>query len=147
LLETVTLCFFAALAGLIDSIAGGGGLIHLPALFIVLPHLPVAMLLGTNKLASISGTSVAAIQYARHIRIDWKATLPATAAALIASFLGARTVTLVNPGTMRPLILFMLIAIALYTFLRKDFGSVHAPRLDRFRRTAIAILTGTVIGF
>ncbi|NLT22231.1 MAG: TSUP family transporter [Syntrophorhabdus sp.] len=147
MLETVTLCFFAALAGFIDSIAGGGGLIQLPALFIVLPHLPIATLLGTNKLAAISGTSVATLQYARHVRIDWKATLPATAAALIASFLGARTVTLVNPGVMRPLILFMLIAIALYTFLRRDFGSIHAPRLDQAKSLAVSITTGALIGF
>ncbi len=146
MLETITLCFFAALAGFIDSIAGGGGLIQLPALFIVLPHLPIATLLGTNKLAAISGTSVATIQYARHIRIDWKATLPASTAALIASFLGARTVTLVNPGVMRPLILFMLIAIALYTFLRRDFGSIHAPRLDKAKSLAVSITTGALIG-
>ena len=135
------------MAGLIDSIAGGGGLIQLPALFIVLPHVPVATLLGTNKLASISGTSVATFQYARHIRIDWKATLPATITALIASFLGARTVTLVNPGTMRPLILVMLIAIAIYTFIRKDFGSLHTPRLDRVKGYLVSIATGALIGF
>lgn len=135
------------MAGLIDSIAGGGGLIQLPALFIVLPHVPLATLLGTNKLASISGTSVATLQYARHIRIDWKATLPATITALIASFLGARTVTLVNPGTMRPLILIMLIAIAVYTFMRKDFGSLHAPRLDRVKGYLVSIATGALIGF
>lgn len=145
--ETVTLCFFALMAGLIDSIAGGGGLIQLPALFIVLPHVPVSTLLGTNKLASISGTSVATLQYARHISIDWKATLPATITALIASFLGARTVTLVNPSTMRPLILVMLIAIAIYTFIRKDFGSLHAPRLDRVKGSLVSIATGALIGF
>lgn len=135
------------MAGLIDSIAGGGGLIQLPALFIVLPHVPVSTLLGTNKLASISGTSVATLQYARHISIDWKATLPATITALIASFLGARTVTLVNPSTMRPLILVMLIAIAIYTFIRKDFGSLHAPRLDRVKGSLVSIATGALIGF
>ena len=135
------------MAGLIDSIAGGGGLIQLPALFIVLPHVPVATLLGTNKLASISGTSVATLQYARHITIDWRATLPATITALMASFLGARTVTLVNPGTMRPLILVMLIAIAVYTFMRKDFGSLHAPRLDRVKGYLVSVATGALIGF
>jgi uncharacterized membrane protein YfcA len=135
------------MAGLIDSIAGGGGLIQLPALFIILPHVPVATLLGTNKLASISGTSVATCQYARHISIDWKATLPATITALIASFLGARTVTLLNPGTMRPLILVMLVAIAIYTFIRKDFGSLHAPRLDRAKESLVSIATGALIGF
>lgn len=147
MIETPILCFFAFLAGLIDSIAGGGGLIQLPALFIFLPNLPVATLFGTNKLASIAGTSIATIQYSRHIRIDWRATLPATAAALLFSFLGARAVTLINPAVMRPLILFMLVAIAIYTFMRKDLGSIHAPKLDSIKRFSISITTGSVLGF
>ncbi len=90
MVEIVFLCIFAGLAGFIDSVAGGGGLIQLPALLILMPHAPVAHLLGTNKLASIAGTSFATVQYALHVRIDWKATLPATATALMFSFLGAR---------------------------------------------------------
>src|SRR5512145_794227 len=117
MIEIVTLCFFAFFAGFIDSIAGGGGLIQLPALLIFLPHLTVPMLLGTNKLASIAGTSIASAQYARHIEINWKATIPATYAALVFSFLGARATTAINPQVMRPLVLFMLIVIALYTFI------------------------------
>lgn len=147
MIETAILCFFAFLAGLIDSVAGGGGLIQLPALFIVLPGLPVAALFGTNKLASIAGTSIATLQYARHIRIDWRSTMPATMAALLFSFLGARTVTLMNPAVMRPLVLFMLIAIAIYTFIKKDFGSLHAPKLDGVKRSFVSVATGAVLGF
>ena len=80
-MEVYYLCAFAALAGFIDSVAGGGGLIQLPALLIFLPHQAVAHLLGTNKLASIAGTSVAACQYSRHVKINWGTTLPATFAA------------------------------------------------------------------
>jgi hypothetical protein len=146
-IEIGILCVFAFIAGFIDSIAGGGGLIQLPALFIFMPQLPVAMLLGTNKLASIAGTSIASAQYARHIEINWKATLPATCAALVFSFLGARAVSIINPQVMRPLVLFMLIIIALYTFIQKDFGTLHAPKLDRTKQYAISIATGVLIGF
>jgi uncharacterized protein len=146
-METAALCAFAFLAGLIDSIAGGGGLIQLPALFIFLPDAAVAQLLGTSKLASISGTSIATAQYARHVSIDWKATLPATVTALIFSLLGARVVTLLNPSLLRPLILLLLAAIAVYTFLRRDFGSLHAPRLEPVPQFLLGVATGTVIGF
>jgi uncharacterized membrane protein YfcA len=147
LIEIGLLCVFAFIAGFIDSIAGGGGLIQLPALFIFLPHLSVATLFGTNKLASIAGTSVASAQYARHIKINWKATLPATCAALVFSFLGARAVSIIDPQVMRPLVLFMLIAISLYTFIQKDFGTLHSPKLDSTKQYTISIATGVLIGF
>lgn len=147
MIEIGMLCVFAFFAGFIDSIAGGGGLIQLPALLIFLPNLPVPMLLGTNKLASIAGTSIATAQYARHIEINRKATLPATCAALVFSFLGARATTLINPQLMRPLVLFMLVGIAVYTFIRKDFGSLHSPKLTITRQYTISVVTGIVIGF
>lgn len=145
--ETIILCFFAFLAGLIDSVAGGGGLIQLPALFIMLPGAPIASLLGTNKLSSIAGTSIAAAQYARHVKIAWQATLPATIAALVFSFLGARAATLMRPQVMRPLVLVLLVVIAIYTFVRKDLGSLHAPRLGRMEQLLTGMVTGMVIGF
>ncbi len=145
--ETAYLCFFAFLAGFVDSVVGGGGLIQLPALFIFLPALPAGVLLGTNKLSSICGTAVATVQYARLVTISWRATLPATVAAFIFSFLGARMATVLHTSTMRPLVLFLLIGVLIYTFLHKDFGSLHAPRLDVPKQYLFSILTGTVIGF
>jgi uncharacterized membrane protein YfcA len=114
---------------------------------IFLPNLPVPTLLGTNKLASIAGTSIASVQYARHIEINRKATLPATCAALVFSFIGAKATTIINPQLMRPLVLFMLVAIAIYTFIRKDFGSLHSPKLTVARQYAISAATGILIGF
>jgi uncharacterized protein len=146
-LEIGILCVFAFFAGFIDSIAGGGGLIQLPALLIFLPQLPVATLLGTNKFASIAGTSIATAQYTRYIKISLKATLPATCAALLFSFLGARAASIIHPQVMRPLVLFLLIAIAAYTFVQKDFGTLHAPKLDNVKQYLISIMTGVVIGF
>jgi uncharacterized protein len=119
----------------------------LPALFIVLPEIPVAALLGTNKLSSICGTAVAAFQYARHVDIDWRATLPATAAAFVFSFLGARIASTLSPSVMRPVVLFLLVAVLVYTFLQRDFGSVHSPKLGRLSQIVAGVATGTVIGF
>lgn len=147
MIEITLLCFFAFLAGFIDSVAGGGGLIQLPALLIFLPQAPVAHLLGTNKLASIAGTSFAVVQYARHVGINWRATLPATIAAFILSFMGARTAAVLNTEAMRIVILILLAGIALYTFLRKDFGSIHAPKLTHGMQFIVSIAAGITIGF
>ncbi len=143
----VLLCVFAFGAGFIDSIAGGGGLIQLPALFVLAPSLPVASLLGTNKLASIAGTSTAASHYIRSVDVNWKATLPAVAAALVFSFLGARATTSLSPQLMRPLILVLLIAIAAYTFLKKELGAVHTSKLRRAPEFWMSLLAGSALGF
>lgn len=147
MIEIALLCTFAFLAGFIDSVAGGGGLIQLPALLIFLPHAPVAHLLGTNKLASIAGTSFAVVQYARHVGINWHATLPAAIAALVLSFMGARTAAVLNAEVMRVVVLILLVCIAIYTFVRKDFGSLHAPKLTPVIQVMVSIAAGMTIGF
>jgi uncharacterized protein len=146
-MEIIYLCLFAGLAGFIDSVAGGGGLIQLPALLIFFPYAPVAHLLGTNKLASIAGTLVAAGQYSRHVRISLSATAPATLAALLFSFLGARIASLINTDIMRVIIIGLLAAIAVYTFIRKDFGSIHREMVHGLKRYALSIATGMALGF
>ena len=141
------LCCFAFLAGFIDSIAGGGGLIQLPALLILLPQFPVPTLLGTGKVSGFMGTSVAAVQYGRKVTLPWRALVPASLTALAFSFLGARVVTLVNSELLKPAILVLLVAVAIYTALKKDFGSLHAPRLRPLQQQLASLLTGAVLGF
>lgn len=141
------LCLFAFLAGLVDSVVGGGGLIQLPALFIFLPNVVPATVFGTNKLASVAGTGFALRQYARQVAIDGRVAAPAALAAFALSFLGARAVSHIHPSHLRPLILILLVAVAVYTFARKDFGALHAPRLAGRRQTACALSVGAVIGF
>ncbi|MDP9142251.1 MAG: TSUP family transporter, partial [Pseudomonadota bacterium] len=87
-LELAALCGFALLAGFIDAVVGGGGLIQIPALFVLMPEVAPVTLLGTNKFASIWGTASAAIQYLRRVPVEWRATLPTTITALIFGFLG-----------------------------------------------------------
>jgi len=134
-------------AGLVDAVVGGGGLIQLPTMFSVFPNMAPATLIGTNKLASIFGTSVAAVSYARRVAIAWSVAAPAAIAALIFAFLGAYTVTQVSAEFMRLLLPIVLVAVAAYTFARKDFGAVHAPVHSGVKEQSLALLVGSGIGF
>ena len=150
LFSTGLLCAFAFLAGLVDAVVGGGGLIQLPALFVFLPAAEasvVASVLGTNKLSSFCGTSLAMVQYSRHLRLSWASLLPAAVAAFVFSFLGARVVTQLRPEFLRPLVLVLLVAVAIYTFGRKDLGERHAPVFTVSRERGYGILVGAGIGF
>ena len=146
-MEIIYLCFFAFLAGFIDSVVGGGGLIQLPALLIFLPGVPVPTVFGTGKLVSITGTTVSMLRYARDVKINWKSLLPAAVAAFIFSFLGARAISHFPAEALRPMVLVLLIAVAIYTFIKKDFGSLHAPKLTVSQEKMYAMLTGLAIGF
>jgi len=79
----------AFLAGFVDSIVGGGGLIQVPALLAGYPTTAPQQLLGTNKLGSICGTTSAVFRYARFVQIPWASLLPAAAAAFGAALIGA----------------------------------------------------------
>lgn len=117
----------ASFAGFVDAVVGGGGLVQIPLLFNLLPDSPHPSLLGTNKLASVIGTSSAAIQYGRRIPIDWHVVLPAVSTAFACSWLGARSVAFFPPDLVRPVVLLLLAAVAVYTFRKKDFGLAHRP--------------------
>lgn len=135
------------LAGMIDAVVGGGGLIQLPALFSALPNVAPATLLGTSKLAGIWGTGAAAITFARRIRIPWNTAGPAAITAFIFSFMGAYTVTHIPPDFIRKLLPLILIAVFLYTLKKKDFGSIHAPLHAGSQEKLFAVLIGAAIGF
>ncbi len=145
--ELLLLCGFAFLAGFIDAIVGGGGLIQIPALLVLLPDAAVASVLGTNKLAAIAGTAAAVPQYAKRVEMEWRSLLPAIVTALAFSFLGARLVSSIDGDVLRPVILALLIAVAVYTFIRKDFGALHVPRLSAGKERWFGFVVGAVLGF
>jgi len=134
-------------AGFIDSIAGGGGLIQLPALLIGLPKSETAEVLGTNKLSSVFGTSTAAVLYRKQIKPDPKVLLAMGVPALLGSAGGAMFASKIPTSSMRPMVLVLLIVVAIYTWFKPDLGKFenlrHLPR----RRVQIAALAGVIIGF
>lgn len=120
--EVAILCGFAFFAGFVDAVAGGGGLIQVPALFALFPTLPPAVLLGTNKFSAITGTTLATLRYGWSVPIQWRSLLPAAGVAGLGAVAGAKTVTLIDPTFLRPLLLLMLGAMAVYTLARPKFG-------------------------
>jgi uncharacterized membrane protein YfcA len=146
-MELLMVSLASLLAGLVDSIVGGGGLILLPALFATFPQAAPATLFGTNKSASIWGTAFATVQYSRRVQLPWRALLPAGAAGLLGSFTGAWAVTLVDPSLFRKALPAMLTVLLLYTLARKDLGQHHAPRFAGRREALVASGIGLVIGF
>ena len=143
--ELAALLVAAFGAGLVDAVAGGGGLIQVPALFSVLPMEAPATIFGTNKGSSVFGTANAAWRYARRIALPWRIALPAAGAAFVFSFAGAATVAWLPKEVVRPLILALLVAVAVYTALRRDFGVAPAAVL---RDSLVpALLVGAILGF
>lgn len=141
------LCAFSLLAGFVDSVVGGGGLVQVPALLILLPGTPIPTLWGTNKLASFAGTSFATYRYSRHVAIDWRITAPAAASAFVFSFLGSRAVTLLNPDLLRPIVFTMLVVVAIYVFVVKDLGLIHKPKHAVRKAIVFGVCTGMALGF
>lgn len=145
--DYLILCVAALFAGMIDAVVGGGGLIQIPALFSTLPAVAPATLLGTSKLAGVWGTTVAAVTFARRVKVQWSTATPAALAAFACSFMGAYTVTRIPPDFLRQVLPFILVAVAIYTFRRKDFGSLHAPSHIGTREKFFAVIAGGAIGF
>ncbi len=146
-MELFVLSVASLLAGFVDSIVGGGGLILVPALFAVFPTTHPATLFGVNKGASIWGTAVATAQYSRRVNMRWAALLPAAAAGFAGSLGGAWLVTMVDGGFLRKLLPFVLVAVLIYTLVKKDMGRHHTPRFSGHLETAVACGIGLVLGF
>jgi len=116
----LALTLLVFLAGFVDAIAGGGGLITLPA---YLAHgLNPALLLGTNKLSSSMGTAVAAARFLKELRFRADLLFILVTLAAGGAFLGARAIALVPPETIRYLLLVLLPPVAVFLAARKSFG-------------------------
>jgi len=134
-------------AGFIDSIAGGGGLIQLPALLIGLPKSETAEVLGTNKLSAVFGTTTAAALYRKQIKPDPKILLAMGVPAFLGSAGGAVLASNIPTSSMRPMVLVLLIIVAVYTWFKPDLGKFENLRHLPKRRVQIAAFAGVVIGF
>lgn len=138
-LHLLLLLFLAAfLAGFIDSIAGGGGMITIPAM--LLAGIPPLETLGTNKLQSLFGSGSATIAYARagHVRLSEQ--LPMAAAATIGSVFGALLATVVPGDVLKIFMPFLLVAVAIYFGLKPNIGD-----LDKHRRMSVFLFTVTIV--
>ena len=146
-MEWIFITFASLLAGFIDAIVGGGGLILTPALFAAFPGAAPATLFGTNKAGSVWGTAMATWQYGRRVQIRWSAMLPAAAAGFMGAFAGAWAVTVVSADFLRKLLPLVLLGVLVYTLAKKELGRHHKPRHEGRAEVLIASLIGALIGF
>ena len=145
--ELILLCTAAFTAGFIDAIVGGGGLIQTPSALILLPQYPVATVIGTLKIPAFTGTFFAAAQYAKRVSFNYKQLALMTGIAFVAAFGGSKLLTVVSNHFMKPLLLLVLIAVAIYTWLNKNFGN-HTEKSHSVKREWwYAALISLVIGF
>jgi uncharacterized membrane protein YfcA len=143
----LVLCAFAFLAGGLDAIVGGGGLVQLPALLVVLPQAPVVALLGTNKLASVVGTASAAVTYNRRISVDRRTAAWMAGSAFLGSGAGALLATQVGSEVLKPVVLVALVAVLAYTLRSPSLGEVELLRMRARAQRATAVGGGALIGF
>jgi uncharacterized membrane protein YfcA len=144
LLNTAVLCALIFIGGFVDSIAGGGGLITLPAYMAA--GLPPHAALATNKFSSSCGTFTAVARYYTAGAVDLRAGLAAAAGALIGSAAGARLVLMVPPGTINIVMLVLVPSAALFFFLSDRIRVGGRVRAARAHRTAAASAIGAAIG-
>ncbi len=139
------LIVFGFLASFIDSVVGGGGLIALPALLFT--GLNPAGAVATNKLASTIGSLTSTFMFYRSGKLDIKSVFKLFPLSFIGSMLGAWTVHLINPELLKPLMLVMLAAVAIYTIFKKDWGSISTPQKLSIRYFIIFMVAIFAIGF
>jgi uncharacterized membrane protein YfcA len=144
----VLLCVAAAMAGWVDAVSGGGGLLQLPALLLAVPGASTVQALGTNKLGSIMGTAAATSTYVRRAPPDLGTALPMALAAFAGSALGALTASSVPSQAFRPVIVLLLVAVWVWTLLSPQMGMRDELRWrGRRRHYVVATVAGLCIGF
>ena len=143
-LELLLLCLAALGAGVVDAIAGGGGLITLPALLSV--GLPPHLALGTNKGQGVFGSFAALVRFARGGLVDGGLARWTFPLGLAGALMGAALVMALKPEVLEPLVLVLLLAVALFLAFRRSPPPGGHPVPPRQRLLALGSLAALVIG-
>ncbi len=139
-------CPLLFVAGFVDAIAGGGGLISLPAYLFA--GLPTHLAIGTNKLSSACGTTLTTVRFIRRGLVRWKLALPGVAAAMLGAFFGSRLSLLTDEWLIRSMLLVVLPAAAFLVLNRRLFPDRDGDgELPDGRRQTICALSALLIGF
>ena len=142
--QFLIVCPLLFLAGFLDAIGGGGGLISLPAY--LLAGLPVHSAIATNKLSGSCGTTLSTIKFIRRGLVNWHLAIPTVLAAMLGSSLGATASMAVEEGVMENLLLLVLPCAAVIVLRSRAFREEGELILNR-RTWLIALLSAAVVGF
>ena len=138
-------CPLIFLGGFVDSVAGGGGVITLPAY--LMAGVPVHFAAGTNKVVNGIGTATATVKYFRSGKIRLSVALPAAAGALAGGYLGAEIAKLLSDALLQGLMLVALPVVAVFLVLKKDFGQeIGEPTRGRTYELLVSMGIGLAIG-
>ena len=143
----ILLCAAAFLAGFVDAVVGGGGLIQTPVVLVALPAIPVATVIGTLKIPAFSGTSIAASQYLNKVKINWKLLAVMMVLAIPSAYLGSVLLTHVRNDFMKPLLLVVLSLLVVYTYAKKNFGQHSDKSHSDKQQLLYAVIISIVVGF
>ncbi len=147
-MELALLLLAGFFAGLVDAVAGGGGLIQLPAFLLFMPTSEAVVVLASNKLASTLGTSAATWAYFKASVIDWRKLAPTLLLSFFMAALGAYFATVASSNFMRPLVLILLVAVALFISFKPELGQFTGKTRGAKALDSIwALFFGAVIGF
>lgn len=140
LYSIIALCFVGFCAGYIDAVAGGGGMLNLPALLFA--GVPPTSALAVNKISGIAGTFLAVIKFTLSKKIHWKTVIITAAPCLVASYLGGKAALEIS-ATVLAWAILVCIPIALFIVLR-DKQENDQVEEENTPKTLMAI---TPIGF
>ncbi|MBE7007626.1 MAG: sulfite exporter TauE/SafE family protein [Ruminococcaceae bacterium] len=147
LLKTVLIvCPLVFLAGFVDSVAGGGGIISLPAY--LMAGLPAHLAAGTNKVVNGCGTLSATLRYFKNGKVRLRAAVSAALGALLGSMLGAQLASMISEAALRTIMLVALPCVAVFLVCKRDFGRDDSPAAEPAprREVIVSALIGLGIG-
>ena len=140
------ICFFVFLAGFVDAVAGGGGLISLPAYMAT--GMPTHLVYGCNKFSSACGTTLASIRFFKNRCMDIPVAFLAAAGSFAGSAVAAQIVLLLDDAVLQKIILIFLPIVAVISFMNRGYGEVNlSHELSKRKKIALTIVIGLAIGF
>ena len=145
LIQILILSATALVAGFVDAIAGGGGVITFPAFLLM--GLPASVIVGTNKLVSVAGTGTAAYTYARKGMVQAEVVKTGLPFNMIGALAGAMLILAIPNEFLKPVISYLVIGVAVYCFVRPKIGIAHTYEGLNTKRKWITRVGSLLLGF
>ena len=144
MIQFLIVCPMVFLAGFVDAIAGGGGLISLPAY--LLAGVPMHQAIATNKLSSATGTTISTIRYCRNTKVDWSIAGPAIVLSLIGSSIGAKLTMMMPESVLKIVLLVVLPVTAVFVFRKNALVEKQSGSVSHRRMLLITCIAALAIG-
>lgn len=145
MLNLIFLCIAGFVAAFVDSIAGGGGLISVPAFFIA--GFPAHLALGTNKFAATTASFTSSLKFARSGKVNFKVLKYIIPFTLIGAALGVKTVLLIDQNFLYPIVMGLILFVGIYSLFSKSIGVENRFEGVTKKNLFLGILLGFTIGF